>query len=132
MPNHPMKIQIDGHHVKVTSAIQDHVHKKIDHLDKYFDGIHNLHVILRVEDSTRHEAEIVCSVVRGQTLIGKATHDDMYIAIDGAVHKLREHLKKYKDKLRGNKRKSGKMARTAEAQAQTQADEFYDDEDDGE
>jgi len=101
-----MNIQIEGRHLKITEAIQDHVHSKIDHLEKYFDGISKIHVILNVEDQTRQVAEVVCSVVRGQPIVGTASAADLYAAIDAAVHKTREHLKKYKERKRDLKRDS--------------------------
>jgi len=107
-----MNIQIEGRHVKVTDAIQKHVHSKIDHLDKYFNGVQKLHVILEVE-STKQKlnlAEIVCTVAHGQPIVGRAEHADMYMAIDGAVHIVREHLKKFKDRKRDHKRNSGGLS----------------------
>lgn len=101
-----MPIQIEGRHIKVTQALQDHVHKKTDHLDKYFDGISNLRIVLSLEPPKQKTAEVVCSVVRGKKLVASATNDDMYLAIDDAVHKIKELLKKHKARLRGRKRDS--------------------------
>lgn len=106
-----MKIQIEGRHVKVTEAIQGHVHSKIDHLDKYFSAVDFVHVILEVE-STKEKSnmvEVVCTVPRGQPIVARANHADMYLAIDGAVHKAREHLKKFKERNRSRKRNSERM-----------------------
>jgi len=121
-----MNIQIEGRHVKVTDAIQQHVHSKIDHLDKYFNGVQKVHVILEVE-STKEKltlAEIVCNVAHGQPIVGRAEHADMYMAIDGAVHKVREHLKKFKDKKRARKRNSGRLSQVLmEAEDKPEAEE---------
>ncbi len=105
-----MNVRIEGRHLKVTPALQEHVHKKVDHLDKYFDGVQDLHVILSLKEPKHHAAEIVAEVVRGQPLVAQASHEDMYLAIDEAVHKIREHLKKFKERMRTRKRNSGRLA----------------------
>lgn len=106
-----MKIQIEGRHLQITDSIQEHVHKKIDHLDKFFNGINSIHVILNVEDQRRQVAELVCTVVRGQPLVASAAAGDLYRAIDDAVHKMKEHLKKHKERLRTHKRESARFGR---------------------
>ena len=106
-----MNIQIEGRHVKITDSIQAHVHSKIDHLDKYFSGVDKIHVILDVESTKEKStlAEIVCTVPHGQPIVARVNHADMYMAIDGAVHKVREHLKKFKERMRARKRNSGRQ-----------------------
>ncbi|MGD0089740.1 MAG: ribosome-associated translation inhibitor RaiA [Planctomycetota bacterium] len=103
-----MELKIEGRHFKITEAIQQHVEEKLGRLDKYFDGIHRLHVILDVQDARRHSVELVCSVARRSTLVAKGEAEDLYAAIDKAEKKLLAGLKKYKAKLhpvmRGQKR----------------------------
>jgi len=99
-----MNIQIEGHHLRITDAIHDRVVRKVERLNRYFDGLHSVRVILTVEEPGRTAAELVCGVVRGRQLVARAAHEDLYQAIDEAVHKARELLKKFKDRLRSRKR----------------------------
>jgi putative sigma-54 modulation protein len=99
-----MKLQIEGHHLKITDAIQERVQEKVETLTKYFDGLHDVRVVLTVEDPRRSRVEILCGVIRGQQLVAKAEAEDLYAAVDDAVHKARELLKRYKDRLRSRKR----------------------------
>jgi ribosomal subunit interface protein len=84
------------------------VEEKLGRLEKYFDGIHRLHVILDIEDARRQTVELVCTVARRSTLVAKGEAEDLYAAIDQAEKKLEGELKKYKAKLhpivRGKKR----------------------------
>jgi putative sigma-54 modulation protein len=100
-----MNIQIEGRNFKITPAIQDHTHKRIDNLNKYFSGIHSLHVIMSVEEHKKpdHHVEMVCGAVKGKTLVVNAHDEDLYAAIDAAAHKLKENLKKFKEKLQSHK-----------------------------
>src|SRR3954468_325039 len=103
-----MDLQIVGRHFKVTEAIQTHLEEKLGKLEKYFDGIHRMHVILAVEKTKRQMVELVCTVAKRHTLFAKGEADDMYVAIDKAEKKMLTEMKKYKAKLRpvvrGNKR----------------------------
>jgi putative sigma-54 modulation protein len=95
-----MEIKIEGRHFQVTDAIQDHVTEKLGKLERYFDGIHRLHVILDVEKSKRQRVELVCTVARRQTLVATGESDDLYAAVDQAGKKMIAEMKKYKAKLR--------------------------------
>ena len=95
-----MELQIEGRHFKVTEAIQRHLEDKLGKLEKYFDGIHRMHVILSVEKTKRQQTELVCTVAKRHTLVAKGVADDMYVAIDKAEKKMLAEMKKYKSKLR--------------------------------
>ncbi|HYG73587.1 MAG TPA: ribosome-associated translation inhibitor RaiA [Planctomycetota bacterium] len=95
-----MDLQIEGRHFKVTEAIQNHLEEKLGKLEKYFDGIHRMHVILAVEKTKRQMVELVCTVAKRHTLFAKGEADDMYVAIDKAEKKMLTEMKKYKAKLR--------------------------------
>ena len=72
-----MDLKIEGRHFQVTDAIQEHVKEKLTKLERYFDGIHRMHVILDVEKNKRHRVELVCTVARRQTLISKGEANDL-------------------------------------------------------
>ena len=95
-----MELRVEGRHFKITEAIRQRVEEKLGGLDKYFDGIHRLHVILAVDDPQRQTAELVCTVARRYTLVATGEAEDLYAAIDKAEKKLLAELRKYKGKLR--------------------------------
>jgi putative sigma-54 modulation protein len=103
-----MELQIEGRHFKVTEAIQTHLEEKLSKLEKYFDGIHRMRVILDIEkNSQKQMVELVCTVAKRHTLVSTGSADDLYVAIDQAEKKMLTEMKKYKAKLhpvlRGNK-----------------------------
>ena len=99
-----MQIQIESRHMKVTEAISNHIHKRVDNLTKYFDGILNIHVVLNVENHNQQIAEIVCAVIKHEPLVARSTHDDLYNAIDEAAQKMKVHLVHHKEKQRSHKK----------------------------
>ena len=100
-----LEISITGRHTTVTGALRDYAQQKIGKLDRYFDGIQNIHVILSIEGGTQ-KAECVFHVVRGGTIVAEADADDLYAALDRLVEKMERRIKRYKDKLRGPRHKN--------------------------
>lgn len=94
-----MELQIDDRHFKVTEPIQQHLQEKLSKLEKYFDGIHRMHVILDVEKRGKSTVELVCTCAKRHTLVATGSADDMYVAIDMAEKKMLAEMKKYKAKL---------------------------------
>ncbi len=95
-----MKIDITGHHVDVTTALRSYVRNKFERLERHFDHVTGIHVVLTVS-KLEHKAEATMNVNRGK-LFADAVEEDMYAAIDGLVDKLDRQVKKHKDKLSGH------------------------------
>ena len=95
-----MDLQIESRHFDCTPAIKTHLEEKLGKLEKYFDGIHRMHVILGVEKTKRQTVELVCTVAKRHTLVATGEADDLYVAIDKAERKMLTEMKKYKAKLR--------------------------------
>lgn len=92
-----MQLSISGHHVDVTDALKNYVSEKFDKLERHFDHITNVHVVLSVEKvKQRAEATVHAS---GAELFADADSDDMYAAIDALTDKLDRQLLKHKEKL---------------------------------
>ena len=92
-----MQINLSGHHVEVTDSMRDYVTEKFAKLERHFDHINNVNVILNVEKLIQ-KAEATVHVNGGE-LFATAEHDDMYAAIDGLIDKLDRQVIKHKEKL---------------------------------
>lgn len=100
-----MQINLTGHHIAITASLKDHVETRLRRLERHFENITNIHVILTVEKE-RHKAEATLHVNRGN-LFADAERQDMYAAIDGMIDKLDRQLKKHKEKLTDHHRGEG-------------------------
>lgn len=98
-----MQIDLTGHHVDITPALRDYVNGKFERLERHFDSVTDVHVILSVE-KVRHKAEATIQV-SGGSLFADSVEDDMYAAIDGLVDKLDRQVKKHKEKLTDHHRR---------------------------
>ncbi len=92
-----MQINLTGHHVEVTDSMREYVNTKFEKLERFFDKINTVHVILTVE-KLQQVAEATLHINHGE-IHAKADNEDMYAAIDNLTDKLVRQLTKHKDKL---------------------------------
>ncbi len=100
-----MQLSVTGHHVELTDALRSYVEEKIQRIERHFDHVTNVHVILSVE---RHQQKAEATVhVSGADVFAYAVEDDMYAAIDALVDKLDRQIIKHKEKLQKRARGNG-------------------------
>lgn len=92
-----MQINLSGHHVEVTESMRSYVEQKFEKLQRHFDHINNVYVVLKVEKLNKI-AEATLHVNGGE-LHGKSEDEDMYASIDGLIDKLDRQVLKHKAKL---------------------------------
>jgi len=93
-----MNLSVTGHHVEVTDALRAYVAEKMNKLERHFDHITDIHVILSIE-KLRQQAEATLDL-SGTKVHAEAECDDMYAAIDALIDKLDRQVLKHKEKLR--------------------------------
>ena len=106
-----MKIDVTGHHVELTDPLRNYVNEKFERLERHFDQVTDVHVILSVE-KLRHTAEATIHISGGK-LFADSTNEDMYAAIDSLTDKLDRQIKKHKEKLTDHHRSEGAMKKQA-------------------
>ena len=94
-----MQINLSGHHIEITDPLRDFVNGKFAKLERHFEQINNVQVILTVEKLVQ-KAEATMHI-SGADLFAEAHSEDMYSAIDDLAHKLDRQLIKHKEKSRG-------------------------------
>jgi putative sigma-54 modulation protein len=96
-----MQINLTGHHVDITEPLKGYVDSKFDRLERHFDQVINVHVILSVE-KLRQKAEATLQI-NGANVFADSVHEDMYAAIDGLIDKLDRQVIKYKEKRQSHR-----------------------------
>jgi len=96
-----MQINITGHHIEITNAIEEYIKDKMSKVKHHFDQVINIQVILEVVKNTQMaEATIHIS---GADIFAKVESDDMYISIDKLVKKLDSQIIKHKEKQKSHR-----------------------------
>lgn len=93
-----MQINLTGHHVDITDSLREYVDTKFTKLERHFDHINNVHVILNVE-KLNQKAEATLHLTGGE-VFATSEHLDMYAAIDSLIDKLDRQVIKHKEKIK--------------------------------
>jgi len=92
-----MQLSVSGHHVDITNPLRDYVGNKFERIERHFDQVTDVHVILSVEKiNQKAEATIHYN---GSKLYAEDIQEDMYAAIDRLTDKLDRQVRKQKEKL---------------------------------
>ncbi len=108
-----MQLNVTGHHVEMTDSLHNYVESKMEKLERHFDHVTNVHVILSVEKQ-RQKAEAKFHI-SGAELFAEAVNEDMYASIDALVDKLDRQIKKHKEKITNHHRSEGRAQKQPEA-----------------
>ncbi|NLX56972.1 MAG: ribosome-associated translation inhibitor RaiA [Planctomycetaceae bacterium] len=93
-----MQINISTRHGQLSAATQERITEKVEKLSRYFD---RLTAILVTVDLDRREApvvEIQVSVERSEALMAAEQSAEVLSALDGALHKIEQQIRRHKDK----------------------------------
>ena len=99
-----MKVDLHIRHGSVAQPIQDYAVEKATRLDRYFDRI--LHVDVILEAGELCSAEMIAVLPRGAQLVGKAEGEDLHSVVDWAEGKLKRQIRRFHDKLHGHRDRS--------------------------
>lgn len=96
-----MKIKITGRHIDVSERLKDYAEKRISKLEKYFQQLIDIHLILYVE-KLDHAAELV---INGDSVQFHAREKaaDLYSAIDLLVDKMETQIGRFKERIQSRK-----------------------------
>ena len=112
-----MQIHISPRHVQLTAAIHAHVAEKVAHLEEFSDSILAAHVVLLFDEHKSKKKDYQVKIhlaLPGPDLHAEDAEDYLYSAIDLAVHKLVQQLRKRKTKTKEAKKHKVRVAREIE------------------
>lgn len=101
-----MQFNLTGRHIDITDAMRAYVTKKLARVERHYDHIISLRVVLAV-DKVAQSAEAIAHVGHGQDIFADAAADDLYAAIDALVDKLDRQLIRHKEKLADHRLHAG-------------------------
>ena len=98
-----MRITITAKHVKVTEKMKGYAREKLSKLERYFNRIANIQVILD-KDGMDNVCEInISTETHNQVTAIVHNQEDMHAAVGLCVDKAHRQIKKIKEKLKGHK-----------------------------
>lgn len=102
-----MDVKIHGHNLKITEALEDYTHKKLDKLDRYLPNIMEIRVDLSREQTARGEALTAAqitlrhrrgAILRSEEKLRSNDFDSVQVAITTAIDKMYRQIERFKGK----------------------------------
>ena len=106
-----MNLNLTGNHLEITPAIRAYVVAKLERVNRHFDHVIDVSVVLSVDKlQQRVEANVH---VRGKDIHAQSIEADMYAAIDALADKLDRQVLKHKEKQNDHRSDVGAVTRSA-------------------
>ena len=96
-------IKITARHTKISEEVKEYILSKFDPMDRYFDRIKHIEVILDF-NKNMFEVEIIISVIQGKKIVSKVADYNYAAAIDIIIDKIERQLTKFKEIKKGRKK----------------------------
>ena len=100
-----MQINIAVRHGHLSAATQSKITAKVSRLSRYFDRLTAIEVTVDLEHETTPLVDIRVDAEHKHDFVATEQSGDLWRSVDGAVQKLEQQLRKYKEKVLGRHRK---------------------------
>lgn len=97
-----MDIKVSARHMDVSEAVRSHVREKAEKLDRYYDRLMSVDVIMDVQGD-RQIVEMIARADHHVQFVAKHEDSDLYATIDHVTRELEAQLRKHKEKHRNRK-----------------------------
>jgi len=94
-----MRLSITARHAEFSEVMKEYAREKAERLERYFDHLRKLEVILDKDGESRYSAEMIASAVKGQVLVCHSSAETAMAAVDSVHDKMERQLTRFKEKL---------------------------------
>jgi len=101
-----VQINISTRHGNLSAATQGKISEKAEKLRRLFDRVTAIDVTADLEHRESPIVELRVSVEHAEDFVATETSTSVAAALDGAIHKVEQQLRKYKDKRRDRRSQS--------------------------
>ncbi len=95
-----MQINISARHGHLSTETQDKIRDKLEKLRRLYDRISAIEATVDLEHQESRQVELRVSVERNDNFVSSEVAASVMAALDGAIHKIEQQLRKHKDKRR--------------------------------
>ena len=95
-----MQINISARHGHLSAETQEKIREKLEKLRRLYDRISAIDATVDLENQEARQVELRVSVERNDNFVSSENAAGVMAALDGAIHKIEQQLRKHKDKRR--------------------------------
>ena len=111
-----MNIVITGKELKATEAIKEYVEKKLERIERYFEGA-EIDVSVKIKTERAYQIAEMQVNVKGYSIRAVTETKDLYASIDLAIDRVARQLRKDKEKKLDKDQRINKVERTMATQS---------------
>jgi len=102
-----VQIKISVRHGSVSEETQSKITAKVEKLGRLFDRLTLIEVTVDLERRDEPEVDIRVSAEHKHDFVASVRAAELMAGVDGAVHKIEQQLRKYKQKIQDHHRSEG-------------------------
>ncbi|MBC7853706.1 MAG: ribosome-associated translation inhibitor RaiA [Pirellulaceae bacterium] len=94
---------MSARHGHLSPATQERITEKVDAVRKFYDRLTSIQVIADLSHRESPTVEITATAEHHDTFVAEMQSDSILAALDGAMDKLEQQLRKHKERLKDHK-----------------------------
>lgn len=98
-----MQVNVSARHGSLSSYDQDVIREKSEKVRRLFDRVNSIHVVVDFQHQAEPHVEINVSAEHTKDFVASASATTVIAALDGAIQKVEQQLRKHKEKLTDHK-----------------------------
>ena len=102
-----MQVNISTRHGQLSDATREKITAKVEKLARLFERLSAIEVTVDLEHEQSPAVDVRVSAEHKHDFVAKDKADSLLGALDGAVHKAEQQLRKYKEKVQERHRQPG-------------------------
>lgn len=120
-----MQVSISVRHGHLAEPTQNKLKSKAEKLSRFFDRIMSIEIVVDLQDEQQPSVELMVSAEHKHDFVASDKAESLISATDGAVQKIEQQLRKYKEKVQQKHRNP--QQRRAEVVTESEPSEQSDD-----
>ena len=113
-----MQVNVSARHGTLTAHDQEFIREKSEKVRRLYDRVTGVEVTVDFQHKDQPNVEINVSAEQAQDFVASATASNVISALDAAIQKVEQQLRKHKEKLTGHKAASVKHISPVEDEAE--------------
>jgi putative sigma-54 modulation protein len=101
-----VQLTISIRHGHLSEASQGKIRSKVEKLDRYFERLTAIEVVVDLEDSEKPKIDVNVSAEHKHDFVAHEQGDTLWAALDAAVTKIEQQLRRYKERVQERHRNS--------------------------
>ncbi len=117
-----MQVRVSTRHGHLSEASQEKITAKAEKLLRIFDRLTEIAIVVDLKDEQNPKVDIQVSAEHKHDFVASEQSTEMMAAVDNAIHKVEQQLRKYKEKVVERHRDRGREVRQVEAEYNVDVD----------